>query len=98
MKPGSCTLPFYGIDVVVLDPATGQVLEGNGVEGVLAIRQPWPGMTRTCLGDHERYLTVYMKPYPGYVTLYAISTMMFLYIISFFQCHDIFIVSLTDGL
>jgi acetyl-CoA synthetase len=66
MKPGSCTLPFYGIDVVVLDPATGQVLEGNGVEGVLAIRQPWPGMTRTVLGDHERYLTVYMKPYPGF--------------------------------
>jgi len=29
-------------------------------------RQPWPGMTRTCLGDHERYLQVYMKPYEGY--------------------------------
>lgn len=66
MKPGSCTLPFYGIDTVVLDPQTGKEIEGNGVEGVLAIRQPWPGMTRTCLGDHERYLTVYMKPYPGY--------------------------------
>jgi acetyl-CoA synthetase len=66
MKPGSCTLPFYGIDTVVLDPSTGKEIEGNGVEGVLAIKQPWPGMTRTCLGDHERYLTVYMKPYPGY--------------------------------
>jgi len=66
MKPGSCTLPFYGIDTVVLDPSTGQEIEGNGVEGVLAIKQPWPGITRTCLGDHERYLTVYMKPYPGY--------------------------------
>lgn len=66
MKPGSCTLPFFGIDTVVLDPQTGKEIEGNGVEGVLAIKQPWPGMTRTCLGDHERYLTVYMKPYPGY--------------------------------
>jgi acetyl-CoA synthetase len=66
MKPGSCTLPFYGIDTVVLDPQSGKEIEGNGVEGVLAIKQPWPGMTRTCLGDHERYLTVYMKPYPGY--------------------------------
>lgn len=66
MKPGSCTLPFYGIDAVVLDPKSGKEIEGNGVEGVLAIKQPWPGVTRTCLGDHERYLTVYMKPYPGY--------------------------------
>jgi len=66
MKPGSCTMPFYGIDTVVLDPKSGKEIEGNGVEGVLAIKQPWPGMTRTCLGDHERYLTVYMKPFPGY--------------------------------
>jgi len=66
MKPGSCTLPFYGIDPVILDPQSGKEIEGNGVSGVLAIKQPWPGMTRTCLNDHERYLTVYMKPYPGY--------------------------------
>ena len=66
MKPGSCTFPFYGIDTVVLDAVSGQVLEDNGVEGVLAIRQPWPGMARTCLGDHERYMTVYFKPYPGF--------------------------------
>lgn len=66
MKPGSCTLPFYGIDTVVLDPATGHVIEGNDVEGVLAVRQSFPGMARTCLGDHERFMTVYLKPYPGY--------------------------------
>ena len=66
MKPGSCTLPFYGIDGVVLDPQTGEVIEGNDVEGVMAIRKPWPGMARTCLGDHERYMTVYLKPYPGF--------------------------------
>lgn len=67
MKPGSCTLGFYGIDTVVLDPVEGKPLEGDGPQkGVMAIRQPWPGMARTCLGDHERYLTTYFKPYPGY--------------------------------
>lgn len=69
MKPGSCTLPCYGIDTVVLDPGNGNIAEPdeNGcVEGVLAVRQPWPGMARTCLGDHSRYLTVYFKPYEGY--------------------------------
>jgi acetyl-CoA synthetase len=30
------------------------------------IRRPWPGMARTCLGDHERYMSVYLRPYPGY--------------------------------
>lgn len=66
MKPGSCTLPCYGIEVVVLDPASGQEINSTTAEGVLAIKQPWPGMARTCLGDHQRYLNVYMKPYPGY--------------------------------
>mmetsp|Transcript_24101 Transcript_24101/g.35708 ORF Transcript_24101/g.35708 Transcript_24101/m.35708 type:complete len:703 (-) Transcript_24101:1897-4005(-) len=66
MKPGSCSLPFYGVDAVVLEPKTGELLEGNNVEGVLAIRQPWPGIARTCLGDHTRYMSVYLKPYPGY--------------------------------
>jgi acetyl-CoA synthetase len=57
MKPGSCTLPFFGIDPVVLDPSDGHVVEPdeNGcVEGVMAVRQPWPGMARTCLGDSPR--------------------------------------------
>ncbi|KAL7530592.1 hypothetical protein ACHAXR_003580 [Thalassiosira sp. AJA248-18] len=66
MKPGSCTLPCYGIEVVVLDAATGKEIETSPAEGVLALKQPWPGMARTCLGDHQRYLNVYMKPYPGY--------------------------------
>eukprot|EP00980_Cylindrotheca_fusiformis_P004167 scaffold909_cov135-Cylindrotheca_fusiformis.AAC.24 len=70
MKPGSCTLPFYGIDAVVLDPVSGKEMtepdEHGHYEGVMAIRQPWPGMARTCLEDHERFLNVYLKPYPGY--------------------------------
>ena len=66
MKPGSCTLPLYGIDCVVLDPATGEIVEGNDVEGVLAIRSTWPGMARTCVGDHGRYLQTYFRPYKGF--------------------------------
>jgi acetyl-CoA synthetase len=66
MKPGSCAMPYYGIDFVVLDPTSGKEIEGNGVEGVLGIKRPWPSIARTVYGDHERYLQVYMKPYPGY--------------------------------
>mmetsp|Transcript_38630 Transcript_38630/g.75361 ORF Transcript_38630/g.75361 Transcript_38630/m.75361 type:complete len:674 (+) Transcript_38630:16-2037(+) len=67
MKPGSCSFPLYGIDTVVLDPQTGAVQEGPGeVTGVMAVRQPWPGMARTCLDDHPRFLATYTQPYPGY--------------------------------
>lgn len=66
MKPGACNQPFYGINLVVLDSQTGKEIEGNNVEGVLAIKAPWPGMARTVFGDHERFLNTYMNPYKGY--------------------------------
>jgi acetyl-CoA synthetase len=70
MKPGSCAWGSYGIDAVVLDPMTGKETtvpdEKGNLKGVLAIRQPWPGMARTCLGDHERYLQTYFRVYRGY--------------------------------
>jgi len=70
MKPGSCALPFYGIDTAVLCPTTGKELtkfdENGRLNGVMALKSPWPGMARTCLNDHERFLSVYYKPYPGY--------------------------------
>lgn len=69
MKPGSCTLPSFGIEPVVLDAVDGTVVKsepGQETTGVLAIRQPWPGMARTCLQDHERFMATYLKPYPGY--------------------------------
>ena len=66
MKPGSCALPCYGIDFAVLDSSTGKELEGNDVEGVLAIKGIWPSIARTVYGDHDRYLNVYTRPYPGY--------------------------------
>lgn len=65
MKPGAATLPFFGVDPVVLDEK-GNEVAGNGVSGLLAIRRPWPSMARTIYGDHPRYEATYLKPYPGY--------------------------------
>lgn len=65
MKPGSCAVPYYGIEFALIDPQNGQELQGNNVEGVLCIKKPWPSIARTVYGDHERYLNVYMKPYAG---------------------------------
>jgi len=66
LKPGSCTFPFYGIEPILLDPQTGQPIEGTSVHGVLAFKTPWPGMARTCFKNHDRYLSVYLQPYKGY--------------------------------
>ena len=65
-KPGAATLPFFGIDAVIIDPTTGKVLEGNDVEGVLAVKNTWPSMARTVYKNHKRFIETYLKPYPGY--------------------------------
>jgi len=64
-KPGSATVPFFGIEPAILDPVSGKELEGNNVEGVLVLKAPWPSIARTVYQDHKRYLETYMKPYPG---------------------------------
>ncbi|PSR73241.1 hypothetical protein PHLCEN_2v10901 [Hermanssonia centrifuga] len=64
-KPGSATVPFFGIEPAILDPVSGKELEGNNVEGVLVLKAPWPSIARTVYEDHNRYLETYMKPYPG---------------------------------
>ena len=66
LKPGSATFPFFGVKPTVIEPETGKVLEGNGVTGVLAISEPWPGQARTIYGDHDRFEETYFKLYPGY--------------------------------
>jgi acetyl-CoA synthetase len=66
LKPGSATGPFFGIKPLLLDAQTGKLVEGNGVNGVLVMAQPWPSMARTVYNNHERYLTTYMSQYPGY--------------------------------
>ncbi len=65
-KPGSATLPFFGIKPVIVDPATGAVLEGNNVSGALCLGTPWPGQARTVFGDHKRFRETYFTQYPGY--------------------------------
>ncbi|EGG23698.1 acetyl-CoA synthetase [Cavenderia fasciculata] len=54
------------LQLAVLDPHSGKELTGNNVEGVLAIDGGWPGIARTVFGSHQRYLSAYMKQYPGY--------------------------------
>jgi acetyl-CoA synthetase len=66
IKPGSCGLPFLGVEPVVLDPITGAEVPTPGVEGVLATKQPIPSMSRSVWGDHARFLSTYYEPYPGY--------------------------------
>ena len=68
MKPGSATLPFFGIVPTLLNPATNEEVVGAG-EGLLMIKAPWPGQARTIYGDHERYEQVYFPPIsPFYMT------------------------------
>lgn len=63
-KPGYAMHASMGVVPLLVD-AEGRVLEGNGVEGVLTIQHPTPGMARTIFGDHQRYFETYWKPYPG---------------------------------
>jgi acetyl-CoA synthetase len=57
LVPGSCTLPFPGIDAAVVDEQGHDVPDGTG--GILVIKKPWPGMIRTIWGDPERYRKSY---------------------------------------
>jgi len=66
LKPGSATFPFFGVKPTVIESETGKVMEGNGVTGVLAVSEPWPGQARTIYGDHDRFEETYFKLYPGY--------------------------------
>mmetsp|Transcript_17986 Transcript_17986/g.27075 ORF Transcript_17986/g.27075 Transcript_17986/m.27075 type:complete len:621 (+) Transcript_17986:158-2020(+) len=65
MKPGSCCLPFFGVQPSVLDSQSGEQLSGE-CDGVLAITKSWPGACRTVWGDHSRFMKTYLLPYPPY--------------------------------
>jgi len=64
-KPGSATLPFFGIEPVLLTEK-GKEIEGNNVSGLLAIKTSWPGQMRTIYGDHDRFKETYFSMFPGY--------------------------------
>ena len=62
-KPGSATLPFFGVDAAVVDERGDEV--GANVGGKLIIRKPWPSMLRTIYGDKERYQKQYWSEFKG---------------------------------
>ena len=63
LKPGSATLPFFGVQPALLDEK-GNELHG-AAEGALVIKASWPGQMRTVYGDHQRFIDTYFKTYPG---------------------------------
>ena len=68
--PAGLTAAIYcaraNLKPVVIEAESGKVVKGNGVSGVLALEEPWPGQMRTLYGDHERFEETYIKMYPGY--------------------------------
>ena len=64
LKPGSASLPFFGVDLALLTEQ-GDEIEGPGA-GYLVIKSSWPGQIRSVYGDHQRMIDTYFKPYPGY--------------------------------
>jgi acetyl-CoA synthetase len=66
LKPGAAMKPFFGVQPAVLDPQSGAELNGNPVEGVLCIKDSWPGQMRTIWGDHDRFEKTYFSDYKGY--------------------------------
>ena len=64
LKPAYATLPLPGVQPMLVDE-NGKEIEGNGVNGNLCIKFPWPGIIRTTYGDHERCKSTYFSTYPG---------------------------------
>jgi acetyl-CoA synthetase len=62
-KPGSATLPFFGVDAAVVDEQGNEVPPNHG--GLLVIRNPWPSMLRGIWGDDERYVETYWARFDG---------------------------------
>ncbi len=62
-KPGSATLPFFGVKPILLEP-DGKRIDGPG-SGVLCIEEPWPGIMRTVYGEHKRFKEMYFSTYKG---------------------------------
>jgi len=65
-KPGSATVPFFGVQPVVLETESGKEIDSTEAEGVLAMKDSWPGQMRTVWGDHDRFQATYFQQYKGY--------------------------------
>ena len=62
-KPGSATLPFFGIDPVLVDNENNELT--GATEGNLCINKSWPGQMRTVYGDHQRFIDTYFSTFEG---------------------------------
>jgi acetyl-CoA synthetase len=63
LKPGSATLPFFGVQPAIVD-ADGNIVEGEG-SGNLVILDAWPGLARSLYDDHQRFVETYFSTYKG---------------------------------
>ena len=66
LKPGSATTPFFCVQPVVLEPQSGEEIHETEAEGVLCLKDSWPGQMRTIYGDHDRFEKTYFSDYKGY--------------------------------
>lgn len=65
-KPGAAMQPVFGVQPAVLDPQSGVEITGNPAEGILCLKDSWPGQMRTIWGDHARFEQTYFSDYKGY--------------------------------
>ena len=65
LKPGSATLPFFGIVPALMDE-NGVTIENKKASGNLVIKTTWPGQIRTVYGDHQRVIDTYYSTYKGF--------------------------------
>jgi acetyl-CoA synthetase len=65
-KPGAAMKPFFGVQPVVLEPTSGEEISAYPAEGVLCLKDSWPGQMRTIWGDHDRFEKTYFSDYKGY--------------------------------
>lgn len=66
LKPGSATLPFFGVKPVILTLEGEKLPDGEPCEGVLCLEDSWPGQMKTVYKDHERFEQTYFSQYKGY--------------------------------
>lgn len=64
LKPAHATLPLPGVQPAVMNES-GMEIQGNKIEGKLALKYPWPGIARTIYGDHQRFKETYFSAFPG---------------------------------
>ena len=64
LKPAHASYPLPGVQPAVMDEK-GNEISGNGIEGRLAIKFPWPSMARTIYGNHQRFKETYFSTFPG---------------------------------